>query len=215
LELKEVQTKMSWIINKSRNWLGYENVSTPTTVTTPEETQKFIRKLQAELGQLNYKLNKIISEIPLEKNRELLKLKLIERDRLKQQIVQLQSRLQNIGGTQEVVSNAVANVQTARILQSATDTIEKSVKEAEKIDLDSIVDKYQDNAVLTQDFSTRLSQPWLTQTIDEDKLDDELDQLMNENDELEKWLNTPVEISTSKSNDNSNNIKTFTTNPMV
>jgi hypothetical protein len=208
---------MSRIIEYGRSMLGWSNQQ-PKEVTqqlSEEDTQRFLRKQQAEIGQLNNRLKKILGEIESEKNRDLLRLKLRERDTCKEQIARIQATINNINGVQQTVSTAESNVQTGLILKNANTKIKQSTDFAEKIDLDEIVDTYQENAQLTNDFSDKLSQPWLKPNhVDDNAIEDELDNILNEDAELDKWLSMPSVSQTKISNDPVNPQKTKIPNKM-
>jgi len=196
---------MSKIIELGRSWLGWsDSSSSEPKAATEEDTQKFLRKQQAELGQYQNRLRKIQNEIPQEKNRELLRLKLQERDNCNKQIARINASIQNLSGVQQTAAIAESNVQTGLILKEANKKIANSTKVAEKIDIDEIVDNYRENATLTNDFSNRLSEPWIQGSAEDiDRIDNELDALLNQESELDALLNMP---SIPQKQTNNNNV---------
>ncbi len=174
---------MSWIIDKTRGMLGFSTGDSTGTQTSPgmsdEDKQKFIRAQKAKVNQLNQNLNKVLEEIPTLTDRKLLTFKLQERDRLKQQIVDIQAKISNVEGVELTIDSANSTLQTAKILKSANAKLDATVKESEKLDFDGILDDYKDNSRQTQEMSSRLAQPWI-EPEDDEKINDEIEQLLNQ-----------------------------------
>lgn len=197
---------MSWLIEKTRTVLGFTSeTGTENNTISPEDSERFIATQRARVGQLTRKLDKIKAEIPLEKNRQSLALKLRERDRIQLEISNIQASLSNLEGAKLTESSADAVIQSALILKNTNAKIEKSVEQTEKLDVNKIVDDYRGNAQTTTNFSSRLAQPWLDTGEDDDKIDAELDALLNkkEDDELDFYL--PQAPTHKISNNNNNN----------
>jgi len=193
------KTKMSWIIDKTRGLLGFSTGDSTGTQTSSgisdEDKQKFVRAQKAKVNQLNQNLNKVLEEIPTLTDRKLLTFKLQERDRLKQQIVDIQAKISNVEGVELTIDSANSTLQTAKILKSANAKLDATVKESEKLDFDGILDVYKDNSRQTQEMSSRLAQPWI-EPEDDEKINDEIEQLLNqrkkeEQDHLDVDLHLP------------------------
>jgi hypothetical protein len=206
---------MSWFIEKTRNTLGFTPTTTPEEKTTisPEDSERFIVTQRARVGQLTRRLEKIKAEIPLEKTRKLLELKLRERDRIQLEISNIQASLSNLEGAKLTESSADAVIQSALILKNTNAKIGKSVEQTEKLDVDKIVDDYRGNAQTTTNLSSRLAQPWLDTGEDEDKIDAELDALLlnkkEEDEELDFYLpQAPTHRPKVVNNNNNNNVTT-------
>jgi len=190
---------MSWIIDKTRGLLGFSTGDSTGTQTSSgmsdEDKQKFVRAQKAKVNQLNQNLNKVLEEIPTLTDRKLLTFKLQERDRLKQQIVDIQAKISNVEGVELTIDSANSTLQTAKILKSANAKLDATVKESEKLDFDGILDDYKDNSRQTQEMSSRLAQPWI-EPEDDEKINDEIEQLLNqrkkeEQDHLDVDLHLP------------------------
>lgn len=202
---------MSWLIEKTRNALGFTPNTTEEkekTTISPEDTERFIKTQRARVDQLTRRLEKIKAEIPLEKTRKLLELKLRERDRIQLEISNIQASLSNLEGAKLTESSADAVIQSALILKNTNAKIEKSVEQTEKLDVDGIVDNYRGNAQVTSNLSSRLAQPWLTSLDPEedDKIDAELDALLlqQKEEELDFYLPQVPTHSTTKVVNNNN-----------
>lgn len=180
---------MSWLIEKGRSYLGFTSSSPPGGVTggsasvSEDDKQKFIRAQNAQKGQLQRKLEKVKAEIESKTitDRNLLRLKIQERERIQQQITIIQSSLNNLEGVELTTASANANVQNAKILKSANTKIEQAVKETERLDFDGLLDDYKDNSRQTYEMSNRLAQPWdeVDPDVDE-KIDAEMDKIFLE-----------------------------------
>ncbi len=207
--VRGVLKKMSWFIEKTRTALGFTPASTTESTEnntiSPEDTERFIVTQRARVGQLTRKLEKIKAEIPLEKNRQLLELKLRERDRIQLEISNIKASLSDLEGAKLTESSADAVIQSALILKNTNAKIGKAVEQTEKLDVDGIVNDYRGNAQVTTNLSSRLAQPWLDTGDDNDKIDAELDALLlnkKEDDELDFYL---PQAPTHKINNNNNN----------
>lgn len=181
---------MSWLIEKGRSYLGFSASSSSSTggesggsASGDEDKQKFIRAQNAQKGQLQRKLEKIKAEIDSKTitDRNLLRLKIQERERIQQQITIIQSSLNNLEGVELTTASANANVQNAKILKSANTKIEQAVKETERLDFDGLLDDYKDNSRQTYEMSNRLAQPWddVDPDVDE-RIDAEMDKILLE-----------------------------------
>ena len=93
----------------------------------------------------------------------------------------LEGKIQNQEVAQRTISQADANREQALLMKDGANKLSNLVEDTEKIDLDDIVDTYQDGAARTHEFSTRLSEPLFTSSVlndDGQDVDEELDALM-------------------------------------
>lgn len=140
------------------------------------KTQKLqLRVLADELAEVELDLKQALEE----KNRAVAKVKLSKQRELQHRISQLQGMVSNQTSQDQTLQAARSNLKQATLMQDAAEELESVVDETERIDLDDVVDRFQDGAALTDTFSDRLSEPLLQSAAGFD-VDDELDALMNQ-----------------------------------
>lgn len=155
---------MNWF----QNFIGLSNSESNTTTpnnSTPkssEDPQKLLRAQKGQLKILNASLSIITEEIKDavdEGNKNKATTKIAERNQLQTEIRLLEGKIRNQEAAQRVVATAHSNKDQALLLRDAASELGAVVQETEKIDLDTIVDTFQDNASQTHEFSSRLSEP--------------------------------------------------------
>jgi hypothetical protein len=153
-----------------------------------QDPQKLVRAQKGQLKILNASLSIVISEIKEaseEGNKSKLSTKIAERNQLQTEIRLLEGKIRNQEAAQRVVATAHSNKDQAVLLRNAATELGAVVEETEKIDLDTIVDTFQDNAAQTHEFSSRLSEPLFSSAAyatneDGQDVDEEVEMLMQQ-----------------------------------
>lgn len=127
-----------------------------------QDPQKLLRAQKGQLKVLNANLSILMLEIQQavdEGNTTKVAAKVGEKNQIQKEIRLLEGKIRNQEAAQRVVATAHSNKDQALLLRNAAAELGTVVGETEKIDLDTIVDTFQDHAAVTQEFSTRLSEP--------------------------------------------------------
>lgn len=154
--------------------------------SSPQDPQKLLRAQKGQLKILNANLQLVTQEIQQavdEGNKSKATSKIAERNQLQTEIRLIEGKIRNQEAAQRVVATAHSNKDQALLLKDAASELGAVVQETEKIDLDTIVDTFQDNAAQTHEFSSRLSEPLFSSaayaTNEEGQdVDDEVEMLM-------------------------------------
>jgi hypothetical protein len=179
---------MNWFQNLIG--LSSETVVAPRKgeVEGNQDPQKLVRAQKGQLKILNASLSIVVDEIQQassEGNKSKLSTKIAERNQLQTEIRLLEGKIRNQEAAQRVVATAHSNKDQAVLLRNAATELGTVVEETEKIDLDTIVDTFQDNAAQTHDFSSRLSEPLFSSAAyatneDGQDIDEEVEMLMQQ-----------------------------------
>jgi hypothetical protein len=96
------------------------------------------------------------------------------------EIAEYEGKLANQRETANTIGRADANKEQALLLQDGAKRLGALVAEAERIDIDTVVDDYRDGAAATHDYSRRLAEPLDagSAAVDPDELDAEVEALM-------------------------------------
>jgi len=164
-----------------RSWLGTEAAApAPKPARAAPNADALLRAQRMQLGQLRDEAQEVREEMEAAvraSNQPLVRAKLARLKQLEGDIRLTQAKLDNVGAQQRTLQSADANVQQAVLMGAGADQLEALVREADDIDLDDVVDRLQDGAARTHEFSTRLSEPLMTH-YDEGDIDEEVEQLM-------------------------------------
>lgn len=155
---------MEWF----RNAIGLTTASFPTEKNEPpkstsiQDAAALLRKKRLDLSMLREdirELNAEIEEAGDQGNARLATEKIQRRNQLEKEARLLEGQIRNHESVHRTISNASANKEQALLMRDGANQLDSIVNETEKIDLDDIVDRLQDGAAQTHDFSSRLSEP--------------------------------------------------------
>lgn len=147
---------MSWFLFGSK-----KAAAEPPTITQVDP-RELLRTEVLKRNTLAEELKLLNVDIQAEAKRgnKLALNELIVRQRqLQIELKQLDGKIANMRSTQDTISTAEANHQQALMMRDGASKLSAIQKQTEKIDLDDIVDTYQDAAQLNVEHSDRLSTP--------------------------------------------------------
>lgn len=153
-------------------------------VNTEERQAKLLKTQRLKLKGLKFELSEVgqTLEYALDSGNKVEARSLLQRQRqLQSEISILEGQIQNQEVAQRTISQADSNREQAILMKDGANKLNDLVQDTEKIDLDEIVDSYQDGAARTHEFSTRLSEPLFTSSAlndDGQDVDEELDAMM-------------------------------------
>lgn len=158
---------------------------------TVEERQALILKKQRiEIKQLQNRLDATVKpdlQKALDEGDTKEAARLVKQKRLmEQQIATLQGQVANQEAAQRTLAAAQANKEQALLMRDGANRLTAYVDEAERIDVDDIVDTFQDAAERTHDMSSRLSEPIIPSSVyavnaEGEDVDEEVERLMQRN----------------------------------
>lgn len=186
---------MAWF----RSWIGLpsedqnNNTQQPQSVlenTSIEERQASLLKKQrldlkknrAELAEVNADLQAAIDAGDQPEAKRLLTRARV----LKREIDLLQGQVANVEAAQRTLTAAQTNKEQALLMRDGANRLAQHVQEAERIDVDDIVDTFQDGAQQTHEMSSRLSEPLVPMDVyalneEGEGIDEELERMMLRN----------------------------------
>lgn len=184
-----------------RSWLGTEPAAAAgkarATAPAVVDHDALLRAQSLQLQQLREEEAEIkteLAEATRAQNRPLIKARLARLHQLGADIRMAEGKRDNLVAQQRLLQAADGNVQQASLMGAGADQLDALVDQAERIDLDDIVDRLQDGAARTHEYSGRLSEPLMGTTTDYVDLDDEVESLMRrtEDERLAGLLDTPA-----------------------
>lgn len=151
-----------------------------------EKRASLLKAQKLQLRQLKGELDEVQTELEaaLERgNKSEARSKLQQQRQLQADVRLLEGKIQNQEIAHRTITQADSNREQALLMKDGATRLNELVEETEKIDLDDIVDTYQDGAARTNEFSTRLSEPLFSSAAtafndDGQDVDEELDALM-------------------------------------
>jgi len=155
-------------------------------VDSQERAAKLLKAQKMQLSSLKEEYQEVCEEVDIaveSGNKSVARTKLQRKNQLDAEIRLLQGKIQNQEAAQRTITNASSNKEQALLMREGAAELGAIVDETERIDLDEIVDTFQDNAARTHEFSSRLSEPIISNSVygtneDGQDIDDELDMLM-------------------------------------
>ena len=170
-----------------------------------------LRTQKLQLAQLEDEYDEVKDEIQTAvKNKDQTSaLKYLTRKQeLEEDIETLQGKIENQEYLQKAVIDAHQNRDQAQLMQAGAKQMETIVKQTEKIDIDGVVDRYEDASRTTSTHSKRLAKPMRRGARAKDTISHELDRLMQEEADRET-----AELNTVVPPNNNNNIVIATHSP--
>jgi len=151
-----------------------------------ERAAKLLKAQKMQLSSLKEEYQEVCEEVDIaveSGNKSAARTKLQRKNQLDAEIRLLQGKIQNQEAAQRTITNASSNKEQALLMRDGAAELGAIVDETERIDLDEIVDTFQDNAARTHEFSSRLSEPIISNSVygtneDGQDIDEELDMLM-------------------------------------
>jgi len=186
-----------------RAWLGTEPAAAakaraPAPVVVDHDALLRAQTLQLQqLREEEAEIKTELAEATRAQNRPLIKARLARLHQLGADIRMAEGKRDNLVAQQRLLQAADGNVQQAALMGAGADQLDALVDQAERIDLDDIVDRLQDGAARTHEYSGRLSEPLMGTPSDYGgdyvDLDDEVESLMRrtEDERLAGLLDTP------------------------
>ena len=158
----------------------------PPKSTSTQDAVALLRKKKLDLSMLREdirELNAEIEEAGDQGNTRVATEKIQKRNQLEKEARILEGQIRNHESVHRTISNASANKEQALLMRDGANQLDSIVNDTEKIDLDDIVDRLQDGAAQTHDFSSRLSEPLFSSDADlfngdGQDVDDEVAKLM-------------------------------------
>jgi len=182
---RDIQKKMDWFRTAIGLKASFPEERNPVPDERREEKQASLLKAQKmQLKQLKAHLEEVGIELEaaLEQgNKTEARSKLQQQRQLQSDVRLLEGKIQNQEIAQRTITQADSNREQALLMKDGATKLNAIVEDTEKIDLDDIVDTYQDGAARTHEFSTRLSEPLFSSSYlndDGQDVDEELDTLM-------------------------------------
>jgi len=134
-----------------------------------------LKQKEAELQTISEELSDALDAGDAAKQR----IKLQRKRDLEAELRQLRGKIANQSSVADTLATADADLQQARVLHSGAKQLENIVKQTEQMDIDDIVDTYQENAKMSHQFGSRLSEPLFSSSaagddVDAEDIDDEL-----------------------------------------
>ncbi len=109
------------------------------------------------------------------------KQKLIEKKKHLADAAVIENKINNQKAIEQSISTAQSNKKHVELMADGADQLKKAVKETEAIHIDTIVDDLKEGIRMTEEHSSRLSEPLFASSLsvdDDDQIDDELNALM-------------------------------------
>jgi len=205
---------MSHWISWARNKIGMED-GTDVQMEDIQDNEDSMRELETkrsallrtqklQLAQFEDEYDEVKDEIQTAvKNKDQTSaLKYLTRKQeLEEDIETLQGKIENQEYLQKAVIDAHQNRDQAQLMQAGAKQMETIVKQTEKIDIDGVVDRYEDASRTTTTHSKRLAKPMRRGARAKDTISHELDRLMQEEADRET-----AELNTAVPPNNDNNI---------
>ena len=175
------------------DWLRGKIGMTPTAGTNPpppaplknadESRARLIRTMRLRIEALSEEyaeLEEQMADAAARGDRATAVRHMTRRKAVASEIADYEGKLANQRETANTISKADANKEQALLLQDGAQRLNSLVAEAERIDIDSVVDDYRDGASATNDYSRRLAEPLDSGSalVDPDELDAEVDAMM-------------------------------------
>jgi Snf7 len=182
-----------------RSWLGTEQQQ-PAKKQAPRaavDADVLLRAQRMQLAQLRDEEKEVRADMESavrERNQAQVRVKLARLKQLEGSISVAQGKLDNLNSQQRLLQSADSNVQQGVLMGAGADQLEALVQEADDIDLDDIVDRLQDGAVRTHEFSTRLSEPLMPADDGGGDIDEQVQEMMQraEDERLAGLLDAPT-----------------------
>jgi len=177
---------MDWFRSAIGLTASFPEEKKPAKIEDGEERNaKLLKAQKLQLKQLKGELEEVGQELQdaldLGEKAEA-RSKLQRKRQLESEVRLLEGKIQNQEIAHRTLTQADSNREQALLMKDGADRLNEIVQDTEKIDLDDIVDSYQDGAARTHEFSTRLSEPLFSSSsgINDDgqDVDEELDMLM-------------------------------------
>lgn len=164
------------------NWLSSLFTGVPASESQPKEepkstqshlsveerqalllkTQRLqLKKNKAHLESINADLQKAIDDGDQAEAKRLLTRTRV----IKQEIATLEGQIANQEAAQRTLASAQTNTEQALLMRDGANQLARHVDEAERIDVDDIVDTFQDGAQRTHELSSRLSEPIVSMSL--------------------------------------------------
>jgi hypothetical protein len=197
-------------MDKLRSWVGMVSpasasggVRSPMPALSAEEAEQkrsaLIRTKRLELESLEEEAKEIeqdIADAARDGKAKKLKELLTRRDAIAAEKALVRGQLDNQLAASKTIGRAESNRDQALLYQQAAGRLTEIQKETDRLDLDEILDNYQEGSSVTKEHSDRLARPLESNTIvDEDVVDDEVQALIDRAAE-ERRLTMPDPVTT-------------------
>jgi hypothetical protein len=187
-----------------RSWLGTGEAAPPTQQKKKKapslDAEALLRAQRMQLAQLRdeeVEVQADLDQATRERNQAQMRAKLTRLRQLQADIRLTEGKLNNVGAQRRLLQSADANVQQGALMGAGADQLDALVREADEIDLDEIVDRLQEGAARTHEFSSRLSEPLLYDDGGGGDIDEEVQELMQraEDERLAGLLDAPATVA--------------------
>lgn len=195
----------------------------PPPLSAEEAEQKrgtLIRTLRLQIESMEEEATEVeadIAQAARDGRAKRLKELLTRRDALASKIGMTRGQLDNQLAASETIGRAEANRDQVLLYQQAAGRLTQIQKETDRLDLDDILDMYQEGSVMTKEHSSRLAQPLdgSSAMIDEDVVDAEVQALLDRAAEERRLMMPDINAVASKPQPAAAAATAATTSPTV